>query len=169
MTPVSPWIRKYSSLIPKERPILDVACGNGRHSFYMQNLGYEVVAVDKDLTAINANQFQSDISIIEADLERQLWPFSQQIFSGVIVVNYLWRPLFQSILDSVAPGGVLLYDTFGQGNEKFGRPRNPDFLLAPEELKNLCRNKFDIIDYFHGVTKSPAPAIRQSIAAIKKS
>lgn len=169
MTPVSPWILKYGSLIPKERPILDVACGSGRHSFYMQDLGYEVVAVDKDITAINANQFQSNISIFEADLERYLWPFSEQIFSGVIVVNYLWRPLFQNIIDSVVPGGVLLYDTFAQGNEKFGRPRNPDFLLAPEELKNLCRKKFDIIDYFHGVTKSPEPAMRQSIAAIKKS
>lgn len=169
MIPVSPWIRKYSSLFPKEFPILDVACGKGRHSFHMQNLGYDVVAVDKDTTAINDCQPPSNIFVVEADLENHLWPFSRQVFSGVIVVNYLWRPLFQDIFSSLAPGGVLLYDTFAQGNENFGRPRNPDFLLAPDELKTLCTETFDIFDYFHGAITSPAPAVRQSIAAIKKS
>ncbi|USG60712.1 class I SAM-dependent methyltransferase [Sneathiella marina] len=168
MKHVSPWVRKYSSLFPKEHPILDVACGNGRHSFFMHELGHDVFATDRDVAAINATQIPVDISIIEADLERQPWPFSTQIFSGVIVVNYLWRPLFQDIIDCLAPGGVLLYDTFAQGNEKYGRPRNPDFLLAPEELNNLCRQNFDILEYFHGAIKGPKPAMRQSIAAIKK-
>ncbi|MEH6528265.1 MAG: class I SAM-dependent methyltransferase [Sneathiella sp.] len=168
MIPVSPWIRKHSALLPKEHPVLDVACGTGRHSFYMQELGYDVVAVDKDTTEVIAHQPMSNISVIEADLENQPWPFSEQMFSGIIVVNYLHRPIFQNIFDSLVPGGVLLYDTFARGNEKFGRPRNPDFLLAPKELKTLCGESFDVIDYFHGPITGPAPAMRQSIAAIKK-
>jgi SAM-dependent methyltransferase len=166
---ISPWIKKYGKIVPQERPVLDMACGAGRHSFFMNSLGCDVVAVDINPVLKGLNDFQNNISVVTADLEQEEWPFRKEEFSGIIVVNYLWRPSFPRIIESLAPGGVLLYDTFSQGNEKFGRPRNPDYLLAPGELMSLCTDDFTIIDFHQGYMDLPAPAVRQSIAAEKKS
>jgi SAM-dependent methyltransferase len=169
MLPVSPWIEKYSNLIPKTRSVLDVACGAGRQSLYLLGQGYDVVAVDIDILAIEKHRQHPHLTIIKADLEKNTWPFLKSAFSGIVVVNYLWRPLFPDLLDSLAPGGILLYDTFAQGNEKYGSPSNPDFLLVPEELSKVCRRDLDILDYFHGYVEVPKPACRQSIVARKMS
>ena len=167
MRPISPWIEKYSKLIPQNGPVLDVACGSGRHSLHLLGIGYDVVAVDIDIAKISEIQRDPKLSIVEADLEKDPWPFSKSAFSGVVVVNYLWRPLFADLLDALLPGGILLYDTFAQGNEKYGRPSNPDFLLAPDELRNFFQGKLEILDYFHGYMEAPKPAVHQSIAARK--
>ncbi|MCF8467075.1 MAG: class I SAM-dependent methyltransferase [Sneathiella sp.] len=167
MRPISPWIEKYSKLIPQNGPVLDVACGSGRHSLYLLGVGYDVIVVDIDTAEISKIQGYPNLSIVEADLEKDPWPFSKPAFSSVVVVNYLWRPLFPDLLDALLPGGILLYDTFAQGNERYGRPSNPDFLLAPGELYNLCQGKLEILDFMHGYVEVPKPALRQSIAARK--
>ncbi|MEX1035262.1 MAG: class I SAM-dependent methyltransferase [Sneathiella sp.] len=167
MRPISPWIDKYAGLIPKDQPVLDVACGSGRHSLFLLEQGFEVIAVDIDITAIAPNSGRTGLSIIQADLEGAPWLFTPASVGGIVVVNYLWRSLISHLCDTLAPGGVLLYDTFAQGNEKYGRPRNPDFLLARGELSDLLSGTFDILDFFDGHTENPVPACRQSIAARK--
>ena len=167
MQPVSPWIEKYAPLIPKEKPVLDLACGKGRHSLYLLDAGYEVTAADVETTSISAFKGREGLTILQADLEKDGWPFAANSFSGLVVVNYLWRPLFANISAALAPGGVLLYDTFMQGNEKYGRPSNPDFLLAPGELSESFGEGMEIIDFFEGYVDKPSPACRQSIVARK--
>jgi len=143
--------------------VLDIACGGGRHSHFLLAKGYEAVAVDRDMSSMQPYAGTEGLSVLEADLEKDAWPFAGHLFAGIVVVNYLWRPLFPDLLASLAPAGILIYDTFAVGNEKFGRPRNPDFLLQPNELKDLCKG-LEIVDYTHGETKLP-PALRQSIVA----
>ncbi len=165
MHPPSPWIEKFTPLIPKSGPVLDVACGSGRHSLFLLEKGYRVVAVDLDIEAIASVPKTSGLSIVRADLEKNPWPIARGQFTGIVVVNYLWRPLFPDICRSLAPGGVLLYDTFARGNEKYGRPRNPDFLLKPGELKEVLQESLEIIDFFDGYVETPSPACRQMVAA----
>ncbi len=167
MRPISLWIEKYAHLIPKQKPVLDLACGAGRHSLYLLGAGYEVTAVDINTSPIETYQGREGLSIVQADLEKERWPFSDNTFSGIVVVNYLWRPLFADIAAALSPGGILLYDTFAQGNEKYGRPSNPDFLLAPGELAEFFSNSLDVIDFFEGRVDAPNPACRQSIVARK--
>ncbi|MZR29024.1 class I SAM-dependent methyltransferase [Sneathiella litorea] len=167
MRPISPWIEKYAPQIPDDKSVLDIACGGGRHSLYLLDLGHNVTAVDIDTSLIAAYQGRAGLSIVQADLEKGGWPFPVGAFSGILVVNYLWRPLFADIVTSLAPGGILLYDTFAQGNEKYGRPKNPDFLLAPEELIDSFGGELDVIDFFEGDIEIPTLASRQSIAARK--
>ena len=149
MRSISPWIEKHVNLIPKDQAVIDVACGNGRHSLFFLEQGYEVIAVDIDTSVIAGNEGRS--------------------VGAIVVVNYLWRPLFSHLRETLKPGGILLYDTFAQGNEKYGRPRNPDFLLMPGELSEQLSQNFDIIDSFDGYIENPVPACRQSIAARKRT
>lgn len=165
MTALSPWIEKHASLIPACAPVLDVACGTGRHSLFLAARGHRVVGVDIDREALSGLAVRRGILPLVADLERGGWPFRRGAFAAVIVVNYLWRPLFPVLLAALEPGGVLLYDTFMQGNERYGRPRNPDFLLAPGELRAVFSGALEIIDYAEGEFNRPRPACRQMIAA----
>ncbi|MCC3303201.1 class I SAM-dependent methyltransferase [Sneathiella sp. HT1-7] len=167
MRAISPWIEKYAQLIPKEKPVLDLACGGGRHSLYLLETGYKVTAVDIDTSSVAAYEGREGLSIVQADLENNSWPFSNGSFAGIVVVNYLWRPLFADIAAALSPGGILLYDTFARGNEKFGRPSNPDFLLAPGELAEVFSRDLNVIDFFEGRVDVPTPACRQSIVARK--
>lgn len=167
MIAASPWIAKYAHLFPPRGVVLDVACGAGRHSVYLREMGHHMIAVDIDTGRFEARGMHGDIALIEADLEGDGWPFRAASFAGIVVVNYLWRPLFPEIIAALKPGGVLLYDTFMQGNEKFGRPRNPDFLLAPGEFARVFGRSLEIIDAFEGDVAEPAPACRQMIAARK--
>jgi SAM-dependent methyltransferase len=167
MQPISPWIEKYAHQIPLEKPVLDLACGKGRHSLYLLDAGYKVTAVDIDITSISVFQGLDGLSVVQADLEKQSWPFSRDAFSGIVVVNYLWRPLFVDIVAALAPGGLLLYDTFMRGNERYGHPRNPDYLLAPGELQEIFGERLEVIDFFEGYVEEPKSAYRQSIAARK--
>ena len=169
MRSISPWIEKHVNLIPKDQAVIDVACGNGRHSLFFLEQGYEVIAVDIDTSVIAGNEGRSGLSIVQADLEGAPWPFRPESVGAIVVVNYLWRPLFSHLRETLKPGGILLYDTFAQGNEKYGRPRNPDFLLMPGELSEQLSQNFDIIDSFDGYIENPVPACRQSIAARKRT
>jgi hypothetical protein len=107
--------------------------------------------------------------VIACDLEAEPWPLSGRQFGGVVVTNYLHRPLLPRLVDAVADGGALIYQTFAQGNEAYGRPRNPDFLLQPGELLDAVRGKLDVLAYEHGILQTPRPMVVQRIAAVRKS
>lgn len=106
-----------------------------------------------------------------ADIENGPWPFTGQRFDAVVVTNYLWRPLIPVLLDSLAPGGVLIYETFSQGNETIGKPSRPDFLLRQGELLDICRSLRVVAfeDGFQEGPKGQAPRFIQRIAAVREA
>ena len=128
----SEWIVRFASLVPPGGAVLDLACGRGRHLRWFAGRGHPVLGVDRDADALAS--VQGIAETLRADIENDPWPLAGRQFAAVIVTNYLWRPLFPHILEAVAPGGVLLHETFAQGNETVGKPSRPDFLLAPGEL-----------------------------------
>ncbi|MGE0748167.1 MAG: class I SAM-dependent methyltransferase [Rhodospirillales bacterium] len=154
--PPSAWVVRFAALIAPGGACLDLACGGGRHARLLAGRGYPVTAVDRDSDAIAALRTVPGVEATAADLEGGTWPLAGRQFAGVVVANYLHRPLFPAILDALAPGGVLIYETFAAGNERFGRPRNPDFLLRPGELLDAVRGRLTVVAYEHGVTERPA-------------
>ena len=162
----SPAIARWASFVPATGIVLDVAAGSGRHSVSFAERGHPVVAVDRDTTALRALD-DDRIEVVEADLENGSWPFPARTFAGVVVSNYLWRALLPTLVASVAPGGVLLYETFAVGHERHGRPRNPDFLLRPGELLEAVRGRLEVLEYAHGPDGSPPTAVRQRLCAVR--
>ena len=159
----SPWIGRFAHLVPPGGAVLDLACGSGRHSQFFLVRGHPVTAVDRHVAALEPHD---GLEIMQCDLEDgSPWILENRQFSAVMVVNYLYRPLLPRLVEAVAPGGLLLYDTFAIGNEAFGRPRNPEFLLRPGELPAAVEGELVVLDYFHGRIESPEPAIRQQICA----
>jgi SAM-dependent methyltransferase len=151
-------------------PLLDVACGKGRHARYFLERGYSVTAVDVDLSGMGDLEGHEGLTLIEADLEcGDPWPLGDQRFGAVIVSNYLHRPLFPHLLNAMDDGSVLIYDTFAVGNEAYGKPSRLDFLLEPDELLHLVEGKLEVIDFEQGYVEEPKPAIKQRIAAVKNS
>lgn len=141
--------------------MLDLACGSGRHARFLARLGYSVTAVDREPQVIASVRF------IQADLEDgSPWPLPGERFQGVVVANYLHRPLFPLLKDSLAPGGVLLYETFMSGNERFGKPSNPAFLLRPGELWQAFRG-LRILAFEQGTAAQPKPAMMQRLCAVQ--
>ena len=128
----SPWIVRWSGLIAPQGQVLDLASGSGRHVRYLASLGLRVTAVDRNREALD--RCDAAAQVIHADLEGAPWPLPGRRFDAVVVTNYLWRALLPAVVDAVADGGLLLYETFAAGNEAYGRPSNPDFLLRPGEL-----------------------------------
>ena len=154
---------QWAGLIAAGVPVLDVAAGGGRHSRFFADRGHGVTALDRDASALAAH---SDIEIVQADLEDgSPWPLRGRTFGAVIVANYLHRPLFPALLDALAPGGVLLYETFMAGNERFGRPSNPAFLLKDGELLELARGRLSVTAYEARMISEPRMAMVQRIAA----
>ena len=136
-TDASAWVCRFAPLVPGGGRVLDLACGGGRHSRLFLDQGHPVTALDRD---ISQAQLAQGADRIEADLENgSPWPLGGQRFAAVVVTNYLWRPLFPRILESLETGGVLIYESFALGNEAFGRPRNPDHLLDRGELLRLTQ------------------------------
>jgi len=155
------WISRFANLTPKGGQVLDVACGSGRHCDFFLNLDHPVTALDRDVENLIP---RDGLEIIQHDLEDgSPWPLEHRQFSAVVVVNYLFRPLLPTLISAVAPGGLLLYDTFAAGNEEFGRPRNLDFLLQPGELKEVVGQELTILSYFHGRLSQPKLAVKQRI------
>ena len=160
-------MRRFAPLVRAGGPVLDLACGAGRHARLFHARGHPVAALDIDLTRLGALKDLPGIEAIEADLERNPWPLGERRFAGIVVANYLWRPLFPHLVEALEPGGALIYETFARGNERFGKPSNPDYLLAPGELLELARGRFAVVAYEHGVVAVPRPAMVQRIAALK--
>lgn len=153
----SSWLVRWAHLIAPGARVLDLACGQGRHTRWLADRGARVTAVDRDAAALATMATLANVTTLAADLEGAAWPFpADAMFDAVIVTNYLHRPLFPRIAASVAPGGVLIYETFAQGNERYGKPSNPLFLLAPGELLDVAREAGLRVAGFEDVTL-PAP------------
>ena len=160
----SDWVRHHLKRIPEGGAVLDLAAGNGRHSKLLREAGYRVTAADRDVSALEG---MTSLTVIEIDLEADPWPFAEAGFAGSVVVNYLYRPLFGPIAKALKDGGVLIYQTFAAGNEHYGRPRNPNFLLKTGELLDAFTPALDVIAYEHGIVRRPKLAVIQRLAAIK--
>lgn len=162
----SPWVRRFASLIAPRGAVLDVACGTGRHARLLARMGYRVEAVDRDSKLLEVLAGEPGVSTRVADLEGDVWPFQAAAFDGVIVTNYLHRPVFPALMAALRPDGVLIYETFMVGNENFGKPSNPDFLLKPNELLELVSNRLVVVAFEQGRVQSPKPACIQRICAM---
>ena len=164
ITPCSPWVAEHLHLIGRDWPVLDLAAGSGRHTRLMLERGYQnITAADIDTTRLADLARRAEVTVIACDLEGAPWPFAPESFAGIIVTNYLWRPGLASLIATLRPGGVLIYETFMQGQEKLGRPRNPDFLLQPGELRRRLKPHCEIVAFREG--PAPGPAMRQAIVA----
>jgi len=163
----SAWIVRWSHLFQPGGTVLDVACGSGRHLSWFAGRGHPVTGVDRDLSG--CRDLGDRATLHCADIENDPWPLKSggepQVFDAVVVTNYLWRPLLPKLLASLAPGGVLLYETFAAGNETVGRPARPDFLLQHGELLQICHG-LDIVAYEDGYLPDPARFV-QRIAAVR--
>lgn len=163
----SVWVQRWSHLVRPNARVLDVACGSGRHMAWFARLGYHVTGVDRSADAIKAAAQYGHA--LQADIENDPWPLltagQPQPFDVVVVTHYLWRPLFPTLLQSLAPGGLLLYETFTSGNETVGKPSRPDFLLQPGELLQRC-NGLQIVAFEEGFLPQPE-RFMQRIAAFK--
>lgn len=165
----SPWVRRFVDLIPEGGLVLDLACGAGRHSRYLLSLGYRVVCLDRDITSVADLAADEHVELIACDLEDgRPWPLADRTFQGIVVTNYLHRPLMKHLVRAVASGGALIYETFADGNQAFGHPRNPDFLLNREELLIFTRPELRVVAFEDLLVTEPKPAAIQHIAAVRE-
>jgi SAM-dependent methyltransferase len=164
----SPWVVRYMTHIPLSGQVLDLACGSGRHTRLLAEGGFLVLAVDRNAEALGELQGVAGVTTAQLDLEGEVWPLAGQQFTGIVVTNYLWRPRLPDLLALLAPGGVLIYETFMLGNEAFGKPSNPDFLLRPGELREVAATAgLREVAFVEGFTASPKPAMCQAICAVR--
>ena len=166
----SSWIENNLSKNSSKMSLLDLACGNGRHSVFAANAGYQVTSIDIDKSKLISLKNNKFINPIQVDLEiNNPWPFRNEIFDVVLVTNYLYRPIFKYICKSIKLNGKLFYETFTEENIIFGKPNNKTFLLRPQELLNLARNnRFEVINYEEVIISKPIKKAVQRIYAIKK-
>ena len=168
LQPPSAWVTRFAGLAASGLPVLDVAAGAGRHSRVFLDLGYPVTAVDIDISGLDDLAGRAGLEVIEADLEDGgPWPFAGRSFGGIVVTDYLYRPILPLLAACLAPGGVLIYETFAEGNAAFGRPKNPDFLLRPNELLEAFEDVLQIVAFEQGLVQTPRPAARQRLCATK--
>lgn len=160
----SSWVQRWAGLIAPGGTVLDVACGSGRHLRWLAARGHRVTGIDRDaqVTAL----LEAVGRVVVADIEAGPWPLpAGERFDAVVVTNYLWRPLLPTLVDALAEGGVLIYETFAAGNETVGRPARPDFLLQPGELLQAAR-ALRVVAYEDGFIDTP-PRFVQRIAAVR--
>jgi SAM-dependent methyltransferase len=158
-----PWIVQWAGLVSGGTSVLDVAAGRGRHARFFAARGHKVTAIDRDVGALPSDD---NVEVLQADLEDgSPWPLGTRTFGAVVVTNYLHRPLMPALLGAVSPGGVLLYQTFMEGNERFGKPSRPEYLLKDGELLDLVRGRFSVIAYEARLISDPSMAMVQRIAA----
>lgn len=165
----SRWVVEHAPLIRKGGRVLDLACGTGRHAIWLAGQGYQVDAIDRDAQAVAGMQGMLNIKVTIADLETGNWPVTGQQYDGIIVSRYLYRPLLSSLARMLNPDGVLIYETFMLGNERYGRPSNPDYLLLPDELKMVYTPLLKIYAFEQGKVEDPVPAMTQRICAINST
>jgi SAM-dependent methyltransferase len=157
-----PWIVQWADCVLPDATVLDLAAGRGRHALFFAERGHRVVAVDRDIGRLPAHP---GIEPLAADLEDgSPWPLPDRRFGAVVVTNYLHRPLMPALLEAVAPGGVLLYQTFMAGNERFGKPNRPEFLLQDGELLELVRGVFSVTAYEARLTGGPMAMVQRIVA-----
>lgn len=165
----SPWVERFAGLVTSggstRSTVLDLACGGGRHGRLFLDRGHRVTFLDRDLSGVADLRGNTNAELIEADIEKGPWPLAGRQFDAVVVTNYLWRPLKPEIVAGLAPKGILIYETFMAGNERFGKPSNPDFLLQPHELLDWCRAAGLTVHAFE--QGEEANAARQRICAVK--
>ncbi len=164
----SAWVSRFLPLVCKAGRVLDLACGGGRHAKLAAGLGHQVTALDRNRDALAGLAGLHGVTVIEHDLEADgaIWPFDAGTFDGIVVTNYLHRPLMADILAALAPGGVLIYETFAAGNETYGKPSRPDFLLQPGELLEVCKN-LTIVAFEQGRETAPTDSVRQRICTVR--
>ena len=170
--PPSAWVQRWSHLVTERGVVLDVACGQGRNARWFYERNHPVALVDRAQAAIESIAIPAQAcEAVVADIENGPWPFAGRQFAAVIVTNYLWRPLMPTLLDSLAPSGVLIYETFTQGNETVGKPSRPDFLLRTGELLELCRDLRVVAfeDGFQEDAQGQSPRFIQRIAAVREA
>ncbi len=167
--PASPWVTRWAHLVPSGDQVLDLACGHGRHTRYFLDRNMAVAGVDISKSAIEfiANSLTpaecEKAELIVADIENGPWPLVGRQFSAIVVTNYLWRPLLPTLVQSLAPGGVLIYETFAAGNETVGKPSRPDFLLQHGELIKVCAG-LRVVAYEDGFLPNPDRFVQRIVA-----
>lgn len=162
-TAVSPWVQRWSHLVPAGATVLDVACGSGRHVRWFAGRGCKVTGVDRDAPAVEP--LRTIAEVLVADIENGPWPLAGRRFDAVVVTNYLWRDLLPAIVASVAEGGVLVYETFADGNQTVGKPSRPDFLLQAGELLRAVEG-LKVVAYEDGFVEAPERYV-QRITAVR--
>lgn len=165
----SAWIRRFATLVPQGARVLDVAAGQGRHARFFAGRGAHVVAVDRDGDALAALDGAADVTMCVADLEAGAWPFGDEMFDAIVVVHYLHRALFPRLFDALKADGTLLYETFASGNEQFGRPSNPAFLLHESELLQLAQDRLTTVAFEQGRVDGTHAAVVQRLAAVGRA
>jgi SAM-dependent methyltransferase len=161
--PPSAWVQRWAGFIRPGGAVLDVACGAGRHARWLAKLGFEVDAVDRS-PELFADP-PPGVRLRAADLEGGPWPYAGQRFDAIVVTNYLHRPLLPVLADSLESGGILVYETFARGHERFGKPSNPDFLLRPGELLEAVQGRLRVLGYEDIVVDEPRTAALQRLCA----
>jgi len=166
--PPSAWMERFAPLVPSGGAVLDLACGSGRHLRLFHRRGHPVLGIDIDLRGVADLNGVPGVELLAADLEQgNPWPLpADRRFAAIVVANYLHRPLFPAILAALAPGGLLLYETFAMGNGRFGKPSSPAFLLRQGELLEMARGRLQVVAYEHGEVASPRAAVVQRLAAV---
>ena len=164
--PPSSWVQRFASVIRRGGNVVDLACGDGRHARLLAALGCHVEAVDRNAEALASMDGVVGITTRVADLESDPWPYVAESFDGIVVTNYLFRPRLDDLVGMLKPGGVLIYETFMIGNEAFGKPSNPEFLLLPGELLDVVRSRLSVVAFEQGRIDTPKPAVIQRICAI---
>lgn len=165
----SSWIVRYAHLVPAGARVLDLACGFGRHARLFAQRGAQVLAVDRDRDALATLNGIAGIETRQIDLEASDWPFAGQRFDAIVVANYLHRRALSQLIAAVADDGTLLYETFARGNEAYGRPSNPDFLLEPGELLAVARRQLTVVAFAQGLAVDGRPAVVQRLAAVGRT
>ena len=164
----SPWFVRFAPLVPAGARVLDLACGRGRHARLFTDRRCRVLAVDRDAAALAALANVPGIETMALDLERGTWSLANERFDAIVVANYLHRPLFPHLIAALAPDGTLLYETFARGNEPYGRPTNPDFLLEPGELLRVA-GALSVVAFEEGlISDGGRQAVVQRLAAVGK-
>lgn len=169
--PPSAWVQRWSHLVRAQGKVLDVACGHGRHAHWFYSLNHTLSLVDRSQGAMDSIAIPSHAcEKLVADIENGPWPLTGRQFDAVVVTNYLWRPLMPTLLASLAPGGVLIYETFAAGNETVGKPSRPDFLLRHGELLQVCKD-LRVVAFEDGFIEgagNTSPRFVQRIAAVRE-
>lgn len=165
----SAWVVCHAKNIPAGGRVLDLACGSGRHTRLLLSLGHEVLAADIDLSGVTDLENQAGVELLQADLETDSWPFEDQQFTGIVVTNYLHRPHLDRIADCLTDSGILIYETFAAGNEQYGKPSNPEYLLQPGELLQVFGDRLEVIAFEQGLVHEPGPKVLQRLCARRRA